>query len=262
MDDPSRSWTSRGEQGKCLGPLVESKGQEDEAKSAPASDTTVALSTQEYRPFKLVAREPASTMTTRFTFALPDGKRLVRRSLRRWWQRGLRWCNRAVCHASGPHHGPSTTSARGNKGRRACPTPVHARLRASAGEAAGSSAGDIGCVLTHCACVPQTDTFDLCIKVYESGRVSAAMGKLAVGRWKHDVARSEREDARSRSRAIATGDTVLMKGPIGRLKYSRGTVSIGGDAPRPVRRFNLLAGGSGITPMLQVCYNAPRLSRP
>ena len=54
------------------------RAEEDEAKATPASDDSVALSKQEFRPFELVAREAAGVMTTRFTFALPAGQRLVR----------------------------------------------------------------------------------------------------------------------------------------------------------------------------------------
>lgn len=48
---------------------------------------------------------------------------------------------------------------------------------------------------------------------------------------------------------LEIGDTVGIKGPKGAFTYT----------PRMVRELGMIAGGTGITPMLQVCRMTPRL---
>lgn len=68
--------------------------------------------------------------------------------------------------------------------------------------------------------------FDLLIKSYPTGNISRHLGTLKVG------------------------DTMKVKGPKGAMVYT----------PNMVRRFGMIAGGTGITPMLQV-INAIRRGR-
>lgn len=101
----------------------------------------------------------------------------------------------------------------------------------------------------------QAGSFDLVVKVYPTGKVSAALAKLAVG------------------------DSIRVKGPKSAIKYRRwvcvmcppalperlcsrrgsvcpsmrsGKVQIGTGPVADVTSMVLVAGGSGITPMLQV----------
>jgi len=77
--------------------------------------------------------------------------------------------------------------------------------------------------------------FDLVIKVYsptaafpEGGKMSQHLGRLSVG------------------------DTVDVKGPLGHVTYEgRGHLSIS-HSPVLVKKFSMLCGGTGITPMFQV----------
>lgn len=64
----------------------------------------------------------------------------------------------------------------------------------------------------------QPGHFDLLIKAYPTGNISKHVAGLAVG------------------------DVLRVKGPKGAMVY----------APNMVRRFGMIAGGTGITPMLQV----------
>jgi cytochrome-b5 reductase len=61
--------------------------------------------------------------------------------------------------------------------------------------------------------------FDLVVKVYKEGKVSAYFGRMKEGEY------------------------LTAKGPKGRFKY----------LPNQVREFGMVAGGTGITPMYQVC---------
>jgi cytochrome-b5 reductase len=66
---------------------------------------------------------------------------------------------------------------------------------------------------------PDADGYmDLVIKVYEEGKMSKHIDSLAIG------------------------DTLMMKGPIPKLPYTAGMV----------KKIGMIAGGTGITPMLQV----------
>ena len=60
--------------------------------------------------------------------------------------------------------------------------------------------------------------FDLMIKSYPQGNISRHLGTLKVG------------------------DTMKVKGPRGAMVYE----------PNMVRAFGMIAGGTGITPMLQI----------
>lgn len=77
--------------------------------------------------------------------------------------------------------------------------------------------------------------FDLVIKVYppteafpEGGKMSQYLGKLSIG------------------------DTIDVKGPLGHVTYQgRGAMSIN-HKPVGVKKFSMLCGGTGITPMFQI----------
>lgn len=86
-----------------------------------------------------------------------------------------------------------------------------------------------------------TDTlghFDLVIKVYrrndhpkfpDGGKMSQFLDTLAIG------------------------DPIEVKGPVGHVHYlGRGRYTLDGEAQRPVKQLNLIAGGTGITPCWQV----------
>ncbi len=52
--------------------------------------------------------------------------------------------------------------------------------------------------------------------------------------------------------AVPLGESVDFKGPVGKFEYlGRGRCTIGG-AQRSVRRFVMICGGSGVTPIFQV----------
>lgn len=76
----------------------------------------------------------------------------------------------------------------------------------------------------------QTGSFDLLVKVYPDGAMSSYLASLAIGA------------------------TVEMRGPHGSITYpTAGTVSRGKNHRQtPTTHLVLLAGGSGITPMLQL----------
>jgi len=74
--------------------------------------------------------------------------------------------------------------------------------------------------------------FDLIIKVYPSGKMSQHLARLDVGK------------------------TIDVKGPLGELEYlGNGNFTIrrkGVWSPKRVKTIGMIAGGSGITPMLQI----------
>ncbi|TYZ59401.1 hypothetical protein PybrP1_001619 [[Pythium] brassicae (nom. inval.)] len=75
----------------------------------------------------------------------------------------------------------------------------------------------------------QTGSFDLLVRVYPDGTMSSFLAALAVGA------------------------TVEMRGPHGTIGYpTAGTVTRGKQQQTAVTHLVLLAGGSGITPMLQL----------
>ncbi|KAJ4293401.1 NADH-cytochrome b5 reductase [Kalmusia sp. IMI 367209] len=66
----------------------------------------------------------------------------------------------------------------------------------------------------------QPGIFDLLIKTYPQGNITQHLDKLAIGQ------------------------TIRVRGPKGAFKYT----------PNMVRHFGMIAGGTGITPMLQIIY--------
>jgi len=74
--------------------------------------------------------------------------------------------------------------------------------------------------------------FDLIIKVYPMGKMSQYLAKLEVGK------------------------TIDVKGPLGEVEYlGRGEFTVrrkGVWTPKKVKTIGMIAGGSGITPMLQI----------
>ncbi|KAG4306046.1 hypothetical protein PORY_000034 [Pneumocystis oryctolagi] len=71
---------------------------------------------------------------------------------------------------------------------------------------------------TPCSSDDDRGYFDLLIKSYPTGKVSKYIGEMKIGQ------------------------TILVKGPKGRMSYYPGLV----------REFGMIAGGTGITPMLQI----------
>lgn len=79
----------------------------------------------------------------------------------------------------------------------------------------------------------QDDTFQILMKKYEGGKMGAHLHSLNVG------------------------DCALMKGPTGRLTYTAGQFEVKGFGNKPATvkpcsRIGLVAGGTGITPCLQI----------
>lgn len=75
--------------------------------------------------------------------------------------------------------------------------------------------------------------FELLIKVYENGKMTQHLKSLEIGQ------------------------TISIQGPVGKLEYVRGVMKNSGakegeTKDRKVRHLGMIAGGTGITPMLQI----------
>jgi nitrate reductase (NAD(P)H) len=84
--------------------------------------------------------------------------------------------------------------------------------------------------------------FDLVVKIYRAGESERfpAGGKM-----------SQHLDT------LAIGDCMEFKGPVGHVEYlGRGAYTLSGDPAPKVTKINMIAGGTGITPMFQVLQAA------
>ncbi|KAK9804386.1 hypothetical protein WJX72_010552 [[Myrmecia] bisecta] len=144
-----------------------------QAEAAPS-----ALSPDEWRSFKLVARAPITHNTSHFRFALPDSNQVV----------GLPVASCLLTRA--PIGSEKPNGSRAYVIRPYTPTSLP--------DARGH--------------------FDLVVKAYPQGKMSKHIDDLKVG------------------------DTLECKGPIPKLPYK----------PNMKKQIGMIAGGSGVTPMLQV----------
>jgi len=90
-----------------------------------------------------------------------------------------------------------------------------------------------------------TGYVDIVAKIYKPGKVMMPDGREM--NWADGGKMGRYLDA------LKVGDTIEMRGPVGLIEYfGRGNFKVPGNASMAVEHVGMLAGGTGITPMLQV----------
>lgn len=170
----------------------------------------LALDVNEWRDFKLLAKQAVSKMTVKFTFELPARKKLVR-------MRELRGLLLVGDRERRSLNSLSVMTVQGLE------IPgQHLKVRATI------NGRVIERAYTPSSKFSQAGSFDLLVKVYPDGVMSSYLDSLEVGA------------------------TVEMRGPHGTIGYpSAGTITRGKHS-QSASHLVMLAGGSGITPMLQL----------
>ncbi|OQR82768.1 nitrate reductase [Achlya hypogyna] len=178
MFNESHAWVNgHGMLEKCyLGTVAEGP------VGTPAAASNVALSTVEWRPFKLLAVREVSAMTKLFQLELPKGKTL-----------GITMPGQ------------------------------HVRMRVFINGKPYERA------YTPVSPLDQKHTVDILIKVYPDGKVTSHLSSLAPGA------------------------TVDLIGPQGSFGYTNvGEITLASSVHADIKHVAMIAGGSGITPMLQL----------
>eukprot|EP00397_Hematodinium_sp_SG-2012_P043422 GEMP01048263.1.p1 GENE.GEMP01048263.1~~GEMP01048263.1.p1 ORF type:complete len:357 (+),score=52.22 GEMP01048263.1:123-1193(+) len=130
-----------------------------------------------------------------------------------------------------------------------CPNPTKSRMEKVWNGVDDTKEGDSEVVERKYTPVTNDETTsgyaDLIIKMYRPGKVKMPDGREIS--WSDGGKMSRHLDS------LKVGDSLDMRGPVGLIQYfGRGIFRIPGNPKMEVEHVGMLAGGTGITPMLQI----------